>query len=204
MKRLQSMTKAAFTLIEMLVVIAILAILAALLFPATKYAIEISQRAACAAVQRNLHTLLFQYAADHNNCLPAGYSGTPWVTPLDKGNYLAPHGKYTGEAYCPSTKVSVPSDSPYRRDKTGWKTDYNVNGIVMSSTESKNNLMTISGASVLLYDGGGSAPVGGDAKKEIRRHVGESCLNVIYVDGHVEVNKESSQDFRANQKWTKD
>lgn len=189
MSRMQSMAKAAFTLVETLVVVAIIAILAAFLFPAMKYAIEVTQRAACAGVQHNLHVLLFQYAADHNNCLPTGYDSNKVAWPSKIKEYVSsPITKTKGDTYCPVTRVGV-EDLEYKRDRATWRTDYNVNGNVMGANESENRLATTPGNLVLLYDGGGSAPTSVNNAKETVRHLNKSCFNVLFVDGHIEALK---------------
>ena len=60
----------AFTLVELLVVIAIIAVLAALAFPAVGSAMSSSQRASALNNIKQISTLAVTYAADHNGLLP--------------------------------------------------------------------------------------------------------------------------------------
>jgi prepilin-type N-terminal cleavage/methylation domain-containing protein len=60
----------AFTLVELLIVIAIIAILAALLLPALTRAKELSRRTACSQNLRQLSLALALYAADNRDLLP--------------------------------------------------------------------------------------------------------------------------------------
>jgi prepilin-type N-terminal cleavage/methylation domain-containing protein len=71
-------SRKAFTLVELLVVIAIIAILATLTIPSLFRAIELANRAACAA---NLHAIgrsMTQYAGNHDTLLPGIESSSPY------------------------------------------------------------------------------------------------------------------------------
>ncbi|MBN2712401.1 MAG: type II secretion system protein [Planctomycetes bacterium] len=62
-----------FTLVELLVVISIITILAALLMPALGSALESSKRAACANNQKQLATCMTLYADGNNGWMLGGY-----------------------------------------------------------------------------------------------------------------------------------
>lgn len=64
-----------FTLVELLVVVAILALLLAILLPALETAMERGRRASCTGNLRQQHVAWTTYASDFNDCLPA--SDTP-------------------------------------------------------------------------------------------------------------------------------
>lgn len=83
-----------FTLIEMLVVTAILALLMAMISPALNRALENSRRVACTANLRSLGQATLAYAVDHQQRIPfqraasgpgSGYANPPWF------NLLAPY-----------------------------------------------------------------------------------------------------------------
>jgi len=69
---------AAFTLIELLIVVAILAILAALLIPVARSGISKSQQATCLANMRQAAILVIQYAADNDGNFPATGGNLSW------------------------------------------------------------------------------------------------------------------------------
>ncbi len=70
--------KRAFTLIEMLVVIAIISILAALLMPALSVARSHARSTRCRSRLNNIGQALYAYTVDHNEMLPGigDYTGT--------------------------------------------------------------------------------------------------------------------------------
>lgn len=73
-----------FTLIEMLIVIAIMAVMAGLLMPALQNALKATRQAACANLLRQSGLATKQYIGDHNGYYPAGYINDG-KTSLDTG-----------------------------------------------------------------------------------------------------------------------
>jgi prepilin-type N-terminal cleavage/methylation domain-containing protein/prepilin-type processing-associated H-X9-DG protein len=87
----------AFTLIELLTVIAIIGVLAALLLPAINSAREKGKRIACSSNLRQIGIAILMYAGDNQNHTPtalhnAGPPGLPsaWYTALTNGGYATP------------------------------------------------------------------------------------------------------------------
>ncbi len=84
---MKPLPRAAFTLIELLIVIAIIAVLAALLFPAAQGAMEKAKRAKCVSNVRQLGASFTVFASDNAGFLPhcripiqADLDGpTPWL-----------------------------------------------------------------------------------------------------------------------------
>lgn len=96
----------AFTLIEMLVVIAIIAMLVGMLIPALKSARDSARSLVCTSNLRTLAITTHQFAQDHNGHLPrsshsAGFNRLPWAAAL----------------YQPLT------DRPFQGDGYAWEND---------------------------------------------------------------------------------
>src|SRR6185503_13635069 len=68
-----------FTLVELLVVIAVIAILAALLFPVFAQARESARKANCLSNQRQLGAAIAMYTQDYDEQLPNAMNGFPGV-----------------------------------------------------------------------------------------------------------------------------
>lgn len=64
-----------FTLIEMLVVMAIIGILASLLMPSLRSALESGRELSCSSNLRNTGVIAASYVSDYNALLPAAFSG---------------------------------------------------------------------------------------------------------------------------------
>lgn len=70
----------AFTLIELLIVVAIIAILAAILFPVFQRAREQAKQSVCATQLKEIGTAMLMYAGDYNNRAPLHYGMCPPYT----------------------------------------------------------------------------------------------------------------------------
>ena len=111
-----SRRSSAFTLIEMLVVIGIIAILSALLFPVYSRVREKGRAASCTSNLRQLALAFQQYTSDNGtfpcwynahqptNPLPSNYPGLPW------GVRIQPYIKNIAIFQCPSDKTPATSD----------------------------------------------------------------------------------------------
>ena len=90
-----------FTLIELLIVIAIIAILASMLLPALNQARESARSSQCLNNLRQTSTFMQLYALDNNHlAIAARGTGTPWITMLYEGKYVK--SRTDKLCYCPS------------------------------------------------------------------------------------------------------
>jgi len=70
-----------FTLVELLVVIAVIGILAGLLLPVLASARERGRRAACMSNLRQIGLAIHSYAGDNDGCIPYGPIAPPFTSP---------------------------------------------------------------------------------------------------------------------------
>lgn len=104
-----------FTLIELLIVIAIIAILAAMLLPALNKARELSRATACVGNLKQLGVVYHMYAMDHQDWIIRGLSkpgGTPWFYQIVKSSYLGDNNVWNARKrkavfVCPSDNRPV-------------------------------------------------------------------------------------------------
>jgi prepilin-type N-terminal cleavage/methylation domain-containing protein/prepilin-type processing-associated H-X9-DG protein len=75
--------RAAFTLVELLVVLVIIAVLAALLFPALQAAIDEGRKTACLSNLRQIGAGVAAWAADHDGEIPYGPNAPAFTSPAD-------------------------------------------------------------------------------------------------------------------------
>jgi general secretion pathway protein G len=115
----------AFTLTELLVSIAVIALLAAILVPAAHRVVATAGQAKCAANLRQIGVALSSYASDHSLVLPYGY----WVSPAgDRKSWdllisdyldLRQSGRWLESAevmHCPADDIPpLPQADNYRR-----------------------------------------------------------------------------------------
>ncbi len=110
----------AFTLIEILVVVAIIGILAAILFPVFSRAREMSRRASCASNLKQIGLAIAAYSADFDEKMPYGYLYyAPGASPSDLrmwDDLIQPYLKSYQVLVCPSHARPIAYD--YRRTIT--------------------------------------------------------------------------------------
>jgi prepilin-type N-terminal cleavage/methylation domain-containing protein/prepilin-type processing-associated H-X9-DG protein len=100
----RSKAKSGFTLIEILVVIAIIAILAAILFPVFGKARENARRSSCQSNLKQIGLGLLQYTQDYDEQLvPAWLGSANWPGTARWMNLAQPYTKSSQVFVCPST-----------------------------------------------------------------------------------------------------
>lgn len=191
-----------FTLIELMVVMAIIAILASLLLPALAQAKGKARAVQCASQMRQIGLATWMYADEHEGCLPRsthsatahgelpwGYALLPYLT---GGSFVRENAGWTNLF---NTLYRCPSD----RRNTDWSYGKNVYPELSSAETGTNtwqsiDLMPHPSATVLFAEkmGGSMADhlmahfwaEGGTPEVDAKRHNHKS--NYIFCDGHVE------------------
>ena len=113
------MSRKGFTLVELLVVVAILGLLVAVLFPVFAHVRENGRRTVCLSNERQIGMAIFQYAQDNNGLLPWG-SQMPAPKAGSDETYSPSGEGWAGQVFpfvtdaavfrCPDDDTSVPPD----------------------------------------------------------------------------------------------
>jgi len=210
----------AFTLVELLVVVAVIALLIALAFPALRSTIETSRRATCAGNLKTLAAAVLSYAGENNGRLPythgntvdipGGPASAPWFWAA--GDYIG--SKYTraqeldwskqktfrglpSSLYCPSAKRETNNATPY-------DVSYGINAILAGNSGGGRAQTRVSSVPrpsrmLLLADSMSYSEKGSHAwslrpATVSQRHGTEA--NVAWLDGHV--SRESLEELATN------
>ena len=133
-----------FTLIELMVVIAIIGILVTILMPSLSEAREKAKRALCMSNSKNIAAAMVMFTQDNNDKFPYKLGGTmysftgKWTATRQFGSDIRPVNKYLGEyeerapvpvAHCPS------GDYGYEK----WGTSYGSNSFTGAIKGINNN-----------------------------------------------------------------
>lgn len=172
MNRRSSETARGFTLIEILVAIAIVAVLAGVGVPAYQRIVQSSRAAACVSNLRQLGTALNLYLGEHNMTMPTLKAGR--TTLADDGPVI----DNTLNAYASNPRVfACPSDTAGLAAKSGTSYYWNValNGQALATL----NFLHLNGGPALI-------PILSD--KQAFHPYTETRVNILYADGHADKN----------------
>ncbi|WP_419646211.1 prepilin-type N-terminal cleavage/methylation domain-containing protein [Victivallis vadensis] len=136
-----------FTLIELLIVIAIIAILASMLLPALNRARESARGTTCLNNKKQAITAQLQYAGDFNDYLvgflPSNGTSGLWCSVLANGQGADGVFNVKGKGYLNETCIQCPSVS--NRSKPGddpfdfWRSSYGVDWSYSNGSEMENS-----------------------------------------------------------------
>lgn len=199
----------AFSLMELLIVVAIIGILAAVLFPVAKLALNAGKRTTCTANLRQIGVAQNLYSSENGNLFTPNRVDEPGATVfwcqqllpylgLPRIGWPAPPPN-SPTFWCPAAKTAYPGD-PKGYDSTyvqrcSYSQNIELGGSISSSA---GNLPTARRSSVqkpsrmvLVADGvavnfNGST-VDPPSSRGAYRH--DQSINLLFVDGHVETSK---------------
>ncbi len=197
-------SRTGFTLIEILVVIAIIGLLAALIFPVFNSARNSSRRTACASNLHQIGLAVQMYAQDARNQFPPFYADLLSEKYCCWATQIYPYTRSTAVFKCPSFaygEFKLDCPAPVKTgDKTfpleTWRGSYDLNLFPIRGGRSVNAIRNPT-ETILLCDGMGSQQSFGIEDKTIgnspvsvrdfrvlgNRH--DNGINVCFVDGHV-------------------
>ncbi|CAN5894605.1 hypothetical protein BH11VER1_BH11VER1_01800 [soil metagenome] len=161
--------KQAFTLVELLVVIVIIAMLSALIVPASERMMHSSRASHCLGNLRNLGAALHLYLGDNNNMLPALVMGRESKDEEDKPSIDTVLIDYVGNPEVFHCKA----DNRGLYEKTG--SSYLWNSLINGQNIAALDFMGF------IHDGS-RIPVISD--KENFHKFQDVQVNILYVDGH--------------------
>lgn len=171
-----------FTLIELLIVIAIIAILAGLLLPALDRARRTSRATACVNNLKQIYLGFQNYSSDYDGYYPRyGFDSQPycyWFSENKAYNYVNSISRYCGSKVltCPTNKLTTPTQSYMMTWYLGI-----ANRKAVTIKRPSKTLMVADGDGKVYFTSGQTL------KEDWFRHRGINDINALWCDGHVSV-----------------
>ena len=180
-----------FSLVELLVVIGIIAVLIALLFPVFGKVREQARRTKCLSNLRTIGQSLFVYANNHKDRLPNGNPPRTWIDPAAADWVMvnfAQEMQATRVFHCPSDKEVEPEqiESAIHNVPTSARVSYEFFSLYFPP-EHGPKLSRLKGQAPLVWDhdGGPRDPTLPTPVSPDENH-GPAGGNVLFADGHAE------------------
>lgn len=179
--------KSGFTLVEVLVVLAIIAVLAGILFPVFSSAREGARRTVCASNLRQIGLGMQMYAQDHNGKLPRASA------PIPKCGWPGLFSRYirNSEVFlCPSDEVEHPYD-PACSEEQAQAGSYTIVALedALTRRDPTKTILTLDGKGEQNSVGTRTAGKLTVVPEDIMRTFGEARhkegYNAVFGDGHV-------------------
>jgi prepilin-type N-terminal cleavage/methylation domain-containing protein/prepilin-type processing-associated H-X9-DG protein len=170
LKLLRPSPRGGFTLLELVVVIAVIAILTAIAFPVTSRVIQAERASACVSNLRQLGAALQLYLGEHNQVMPTLQAGRTSVS------QNVPVIDNTLNTYAPDPRIfACPADNLGIAAATGTSYFWNsgLNG------QSATNLRFL-----LLAQPGQNAEIPVLSDKQGFHPYASNKVNILYADGH--------------------
>ena len=112
-------TRKGFTLVELLVVIAVIALLMAILMPVLRRAQDQAMRILCGNHEKNLLLAFTMYADTHNNRIPSGGGYWPWDVAMSTRNTLLRNMGVDVDAFTKDVQPRNPGDTTFTAPSMG-------------------------------------------------------------------------------------
>lgn len=189
---LRTRGRRAFSLVELLVVIGIIAVLVGILVPAFGRAREQARRARCLANLRSLGQQMFAYANHHRDRLPNGNPPRTWADPGAADwvmKNFADDLRASGVFHCPSDRDEEPTEiaNAVHNTQASARVSYEFYSLFFAP-EHGPKLARMKGRAPLAWDldgGPRAADLERNGPSPVENH-GTTGGNVLFSDGHAE------------------
>lgn len=184
----------AFTLVELMITIAIIAVLVGLGVTASSRAMTMARQATCANNLRQLHLILSNYATENNGLMPAGKNNnvngslSSWMIVVQV--YMGwdfPIANQKNAFLCPEARKTFPGGKArrtYAMNTAG--TDGTIPIRPVNYPQPGQVAFLMDAVSNGVPDGDSRSVFGQNDYTSCTDYRHDECLNVLFLDGHVE------------------